>query len=370
MTKINKRGFTLIEVLIVVAIISVISLIFTTDLSNTLNKTETVKMRQNAKSLETAAVATFISDGSFGTNGATYTPDKNVQTVIESVLLSKGYNYATTFPSVVFEEFDSDVIDEKIHTNLIDYNDFFVATNGPIQGTVFSKKNYVNKSNTIINGNNELSTITPTNLIGYWNSKKGFSGNTWYNIAFATTGQYNGNKTSNTALSPNGVEFYNAIDSKVTLPVPIEVINTNSSFTLEFKFNLKNLSSHPALIRDGDGNGLYIDASLNSGSSIFVPVHNTTSNVEGYWVPYSFENNVDYMYTISYNGDHQLNVYINGNLLRTINTVDKINFTRMNQLTVGRRCEGYMDNIKIYSTDLSSSEVLQNAKLMNELGGF
>ena len=367
----NREGFTLIEVLIVVAIISVITLIFSADFGERLDDTKIIGMRENAKALETAAAASYISTKDFGTNGSNFNPDKSVQSVIESALLSKGYNYATTYPTMEFQEFNPSEVNKTMRGNKENISDFVVATNGPLEGTVFSKESYISSKKEIISGNNELTTIVPTDLVGYWNSKKGVSGNTWQNIALKTVGQYNATRSNAWVNATDGMEFQDAMNSYAVLPAPNQVKNILTPFTFEIRFKLWDINTNPYILADRDPNGGFeIDVGEWSGAWISLPHAANSTTSEGFWVPYPFEHFTDYILAISYDGNNTLKTYVNGELVRVSTTTQKIKLTRNGEMVIGKYAAGYVDDVRVYNRNLTKGEIYHNSNFLHELGGF
>ena len=107
MKKMNKKGFTLAELLIVVAIIAVLVAIAIPVFSAQLDKAKIATEQANARSVYGEAVATYLTDNSVISaktiDGVTYTPATTDSGVTWTVSLtnkkSSGGSTTYTFPA-------------------------------------------------------------------------------------------------------------------------------------------------------------------------------------------------------------------------------------------------------------------------------
>jgi hypothetical protein len=180
--------------------------------------------------------------------------------------------------------------------------------------------------------------IVTSGLVGYWHYEQGVSGNTWSNIAPATTGSYNGT-ISGATLQADGV-FFDSVDDNAALS------NFNlSTYTIEFYFKRNDYGK---VFQFDGSNGL----SLAVDSSGIVGISRD-------WNYYSTSQTIDTAY------HHMVITYTNSSVKLLIDGVQVWTyaniFNALGNLKVSPEFIGMkVVYFRLYDKVLSPSEVTQN----------
>ena len=134
----NREGFTLLEILIVIAIIGVLVLIFAVNGNEHLKEGKLVEMQGDAKALESQIAAYYVEHKEYPRGGAY--PNSNlsmdVQKIIDQELANK--KSSLTSDDLTFYEIDASHIGFKTDSTKI--NRYFFTDQSPLEGIVFSKE--------------------------------------------------------------------------------------------------------------------------------------------------------------------------------------------------------------------------------------
>ncbi|WP_156576982.1 prepilin-type N-terminal cleavage/methylation domain-containing protein [Bacillus luti] len=134
-----KKGFTLLEILIVIAIIGILILIFVTQLDNPIGEAEVKKQQVNSTLLESAIKQHKLETESlpFG-NKIQKDVSENTQKIIQNLLDNNNSN--VTYDSIkdTFYTLDTKKLKDYIKGNFGDMDQYFSSNSKELEGLVFT----------------------------------------------------------------------------------------------------------------------------------------------------------------------------------------------------------------------------------------
>lgn len=278
----NNKGFTLIEILLVIAILSVLLLIFIPKGSTSVKNNEVNVMKLNAEEIETAFVYYYGENQSYPDAGSiTQTVSVNTQTIIDQKL--NQFGSTDTYNDLVSKNYLKKIDINKIRTYLKSsekINDFFYISDGALKGRVFSYTDKSNQKGLVYSGNYQLE-IDPSmdETIRLPLAGDGTSSNPYI---ITTVGELQGMKLCDSCFFELGRNI-NAINTKNwNNGEGFEPIGMVSEFmgSLDGKgYKISGLYiNRPSL----DGVGLFSSVNGNGGGQTFQNITILNGNVTGY----------------------------------------------------------------------------------------
>lgn len=355
-----KKGFTLIEMLIVVAIIATLLLMFLPKGENAIKDSSRVSSSLTGKNLETQITDYYMNNNSFPVKSGT--PDTTkAKMVIDSVLDKKGLDKSD------YSKYGFSYIDAKALKINRDISKFFMGTSGGLEGVVFSEDGKLDsKGNThsgsYFIGSSNLNTpkIITNGLVAYWNSKQGINGSTWNNIAPVTLGQYNGTVNGAT-LQIDGFYFdgtNDTINISGTLPY-------SGTTTIDCWLKVPSVNYQGNVF--GSDNYTYWLGFQTPGGQ---PYYDTV----GFTPTYNMPANTLTHIVITNDVSSVVSLYINGAFISSSVAVP-FPYYDSGIFTIGNATgnttsyfNGTISSLKIYNKILTPSEIAQNYSVGKEVG--
>lgn len=353
-----KKGFTLLEMLIVVAIIGALILIFSQNGKNYFSEAELKRMQGTAKSLETGIASYYTTHKTFPTSNSYNTNDitPEVGSIINYELQKRGSTKEYT--DLTYYEVDNNKISSIIRSKNTD--SYFFSTEEPIEGMVFSKKIKSGASNKEFSGLysidvNNLPTpfhISTAGLIRYWHYTQGLSTSSWENIAPSTKNNYamclSGSSCQyNSTIHPDGVGFTAPVGTIIVDEVDIP----SNNFTIEIGYTNYNTNTFGLFMSDAFQEDVALMIAPNSNEAYSA---NHTYNV-------STTPNQFHVSTLVFTNNSE-SYYQDGVKIGT-NSISPTTLTEL--LNLGNEfgdplLAGSIHFFRIYDRSLTDSEVISN----------
>lgn len=151
----NKKGFTLIELILVVSIIAVLIILFFPKGETILSDSKINKLRINGLKLENASALYFQDYDSYPVSGDVSTNvSVNTKNIINQQLYEK--NAADTFASLMndhaFKVIDGSKIKKYLKSN-DEVGQYFLVTSGVLKGNVYSYETFIDKNKNVFSAN-------------------------------------------------------------------------------------------------------------------------------------------------------------------------------------------------------------------------
>lgn len=356
----RNKGFTLLEMLIVVAIIGVLVLMFVSNSKSHWKEAELKSMQGNAKALETAVASYYLNNDAYP-NSTTYDlsaiPEEVVH-VIETELEKKGSG--KTPADFTYYNIDGAKLDIKGDSD--NYEKFFFTDEEPLSGMVFSKQEYKDRGNTVFSGVysefEDRPHLSMQGMVGYWHYQNtDVPSNTLYNTSPTSLNLNNGTFVDGYGdpmdVSDSGIRFTNFTNG-INMNNPLQ---NKSSFTIELLVNPSVLTAQHYLVSTTNNIAVTFD---NSKRLVFVnDMLYSRSNktfVPNEWIHYTLVVSPGVQKT-----------YINGVLDQTTNypgmawSGSSMRFATVNNF------RGYLKTIRLYDRTLTDEEVLEHYRYGDRL---